>query len=341
MSDILLLYVLRVNDLDRALTFYRDMLRFRPNSYDPEQQTAQLMTPDGGTLFLTSDPDLDVAALFVPEETGKEEEERFASDPLKKRLETETAAPSDVRGEEIPDLVGVKVFEAPKSSGEREPAPSPEIREVDKGESLHFPGEDLLVCQERLSGFGIPDLLLEEYPGVEQVLKIQDPEGYQVHLHESLRLPDEEVIALYRKGPDLLDGAILGLEDEDLDLKTSEGETLRQLILQIIDFDLEMMQRVKWALAENGRSYTIPLYHPDEWAENLHYANRTVHVEVSLFRLLREHILNQVEAIPKALDHHLVSEQGSVEVRTMMQVTVETIREQIQTILETRSLHGK
>lgn len=338
MSEILLLYVLRVVDLDRALTFYRDMLRFRPICYDPEQGTARLMTPDGGKLLLTSNPDLDVAALFASEETtGKEEEEGFASGPLKGGWETGTAAPSpEVAVEEIPDL-----FETPEPTGERKQASPPEIREVDKEEILHFPGEDLLVCQERLTAFGIQDLLLEEYPGVEQVLKMRDPEGYQVHLHESLRLPDDEVISLYRKGPDLLDGAILGLEEEDLDLKTPEGETLRQLILQIIDFDLEMMQRMKWALAENGRSYTIPLYHPEEWAENLHYATRTVHVEVSLFRLLREHILNQVEVIPEALDHHLVSEQGSVEVRTMMQVTMETIREQIQTILETRSLHGK
>ena len=58
---------------------------------------------------------------------------------------------------------------------------------------------------------------------MEQVLKMQDPDGYRVFLHESLRLPDEEVIALYRKGPDLLEGAILGLEEEELDLKTPGG----------------------------------------------------------------------------------------------------------------------
>lgn len=338
MSDALLLYVLRVIDLDRSLTFYRDMLRFNPVSYDPEQRTARLLTPDGVTLFLTADPELDVAALLrregavkpgetpvPPEEEG--ETESPVAPPPKRELETGGEEPVDLRV-------------TPGSEPESSP-PFYEIREVDKEGALHFPGEDLLVSQERLAAFGIPDLLLEETPGVEQVLKMQDPDGYRVFLHESLRLPDEEVIALYRKGPDLLEGAILGLEEEELDLKTPGGESLRQLVLQIVDFDLEMMQRVKWAMAENGRSYTIPLYQPDEWAHALRYDSRSVQVEVHLFRLLREHILHQVEAVPEAMDHHLVSEQGSVEVRTMLQVVAETAREQIQTILNTRHHYGK
>ncbi|MFD1434168.1 hypothetical protein ACFQ5F_04415 [Kroppenstedtia eburnea] len=330
MSDALLLYVLRVIDLDRSLTFYRDMLRFNPVSYDPEQRTARLFTPDGGILFLTTDPDLDVAALLRQEEAGGP---------------GETPAPmASAEDEEVPPPEREEEPVDPMVSQESEPessSPFHEILEVDKEEGLHFPGEDLMVAQERLAAFGIPDLLLEETPGVEQVLKMEDPDGYRVCLHESLRLTDEEVIALYHKGPDLLEGAILGLEEEDLDLKTPEGESLRQLILQIVDFDLEMMQRVKWAMAENGRSYTIPLYPPEEWAQALQYDSRSVQVEVQLFRLLREHILHQVEAVPEAMDHHLVSEQGSVEVRTMLQVVAETAREQIQTILNVRHQYGK
>ena len=58
------MYVLRVIDMDRSVTFYRDMLRLISLSYDPEQRTARLLTPDGVTLFLTADPELDVAALL-------------------------------------------------------------------------------------------------------------------------------------------------------------------------------------------------------------------------------------------------------------------------------------
>lgn len=329
-SDAILLYVLRVIDLDRSLIFYRDMLRFNPFSYDPEQGTARLFTPDGGILFLTTDPELDVAALLEQEGDGGSEETAASLLPAED-IETE-GVPSGTE-EEPADLMETR-------GSETETSPSYEIREVEQGEGLHFPGEDLLVSQERLAAFGIPDLLLEETPGVEQVLKMHDPDGYEVSLHESLRLTDEEVIDLYNKGPDLLEVAVMGLE-EDLDLTTPEGESLRQLILQIVDFDLEMMQRIKWAMAENGRAYTIPLYDPDEWAESLSYSNRPVHVEVQMFRLLREHILHQLEAVPEAMNHHLVSEQGSVEVRTMLQVVAETSREQIQTILNTRHQYGK
>ncbi|SMO84461.1 hypothetical protein [Melghirimyces algeriensis] len=216
-----------------------------------------------------------------------------------------------------------------------------EVREVRKEEVLRFPKENLLLLQKRLAHWGVSDLLLEETPAVEQVLNMRDPDGYRVALYESLRLPDEEIIDLYRKGPDLLEGAILGLEDEELDLETEEGDTIRQILLQIVDFDLEMMQRMKWALAENGRSYTITLYNPEDWMEKLEYASRPVHTEIHMFRLLREHFLNQLEIIPGAMDHYLVSEQGKVEVRTMMQVTAETAWEQIQILMSTRHIRER
>ncbi|WP_146172099.1 VOC family protein [Melghirimyces profundicolus] len=347
MSETIPLHVLRITDLNRSLTFYRDMLGFEPDWEDPERGTVRLVAPDGDRILLTSDPELDIRTLFAPETPPREPAEPEPAVP-EERLEPESeedqAAPDGgPDGEQAPNPEAEPVGSY-DPFGEEEPkgqVGTYQILEANKEEPLRFPGENLEYFQERLAMYGLPDLLLEENPGVEQVLKIQDPDGYRIALYESLRLDDEEVIALYRKGPDLLEGAILGLENEDLEWETEEGETIRQLILQIVDFDLEMMQRIKWALAESGRKYTIPLYDPEEWAEKLHYASRPVQAELGMFRFVRDHVLSQLETVSGAMDRYLVSEHGNVEVRTMVQVAGESVREQVQTIMETRRRYGK
>lgn len=344
------LNVLRVTDLNKSLTFYRDKLGFEVDWEDPALHSLRLRSPDGQSIFLTTDPELDVQAMYAPQAT---ESESFPTDdPVPVPEEVEDDAPildgqgktedNEVERSEAEPVDPLAEEGQPTAESEAfSSKPEYEVREVSKEEGLQFPGEDLEVFQERLEAFGIYDLLLEETPGVEQVLKMRDPDDYLISLREELRMSDEEVLELYRKGPDLLEGAILGLEEEDLDWETAEGLTIRQMILQIVDFDLEMMQRVKWALAENGRSYKIPLFDPDEWGERLHYTQRTIHVEVNLFRMLREHLLNQLYVVADGMGHYLVSDQGEVEVRTMVQVAAETVREQIQIIMEARRHYGK
>ncbi|MFC4076192.1 hypothetical protein [Salinithrix halophila] len=348
MSEEKPLQVLRVSDFHTSLTFYRDKLGFEAERIDLEAGAALLVAPGGSLLLVTENPDLDAAAYLaettVPAQlfTHREEPEGGDNPALQ-----EEDAPSELLeedGEPVsqPVQAADETFAEEKEPGEREETPAPRIVEVGREDRLEFPGENLLFHQERLAALGIRDMLLEEYPAVEQILLLKDPDEYQVAFHESLRLSDEELLSLYTKGPDLLEGAILGMLDEDLDLPVEEGgETIRRIILQLVDFDLEMTQRIKWALAEPGHSYPLPLYDPDQWAESLRYESRPIHVEVGMLRLLRDHILILCEQIPDALDRHLVSERGTVEVRTMLQVVAETSREQIQTVLDVRHQYGK
>ncbi|MDR6226136.1 hypothetical protein [Desmospora profundinema] len=373
MSDSFLISVIRVADFHTSLTFYRDKLGFRVDWMDPDIQTAQLTGTGQELLVLTANPELDVRSLYPADQVVDGELEESATDPTsgadsKEPVPAEPGSVSETEesaetgpaaeGEKAVDPVNV---EAPAEQTDQQGTPGEEwtgdplveeveesspaarwhFREVEPEGTLSFYGENLVLFQEHLSVLAVPDLLLEESPGVEQVLTFKDPDGYRIAFHESLRLSDEELLELYRKGPDLLEGAILGLTEEDLDLPVEEGVTIRQLVLQMVDFDLEMMQRMKWALAESGRSYPIPLYDTEEWAEALAYDRRPTHVELSMYRLLRDHILTMCESVEGALDRHLVSEQGIVEVRTMMQVVAETSREQIQSILDTRHQYDK
>ncbi|PTM59879.1 hypothetical protein [Desmospora activa] len=364
MSDQLLISVIRVADFDTSLIFYRDKLGFRVDWIDVEIRTAQLVGPKEELLVLTDDPELNVLDLYPAEQVAAAVEDpaiaMVTSVPPEQVADVQAISgdgegtmqpPAEWPKEELEEneegWTGKPLVEEVEGEEEREKEKKVEaearwqFREVESGGTLSFQGENLLMFQEHLSVLAVPDLLLEESPGVDQVLTLSDPDGYRVAFYEDLRMSESELIDLYRKGPDLLEGAMLGLTEEDLDLPVDEEMTIRQVVLQIIDFDMEMMQRIKWALAESGRSYPIPLYDADEWVETLAYQHRPVHVELSMHRLIRDHVLTLCERVENALERHLVSEQGTVEVRTMMQVVAEASREQIQSILETRHQHGK
>ncbi|GGE07469.1 hypothetical protein GCM10011571_05940 [Marinithermofilum abyssi] len=363
MSEIQPLLVLRVTDLEASVSFYRDKLGFSVEWLDEEMQAARLVAPGGADILLTSDPDLDIASLFRAEKGAESAPE---ADPVPEKLTLTKGADEEAWESSVSDEIPDALEEAVKGEQDRQaegldeadPGPEDEVpagrAETSEPEELPFPiveltkedrieceGENLLVFQERLAALGVHDMLLEETPGIEQTLLVPDPDGYTVAFRESLRMSDEDVIALYRKGPDLLDGAIMGLREDDLNLLVEEDEwTIRQTVLHMVDFDLEMTQRIKWALAEPGREYKLPLFDPDDWAETLDYANRPIQAEVATFRLIRDHVLTICEHLPDALDRSLVSEQGTVEVRTMMQVVAETAREHIQNILRTRRVYG-
>ncbi|SDX03880.1 hypothetical protein SAMN05444487_10956 [Marininema mesophilum] len=370
--------LLRVNDFHTSLLFYRDKIGFTMERYDVERETVLFSTP-GDRLIVTANRELDVEAFVNEnrpqpfggsfqedqEETRSEEVELFQqtppdehnkgetqseeatpeveSEPKEEQAETETQLEKELDEKMYTeDLIGEITEDSPNGPAEEATISekSPQIEEVSRGERMVFPGENLLFHQERLTHLGVIDLYLEEYPGVEQLLILKDPDGYEIAFCEDRRLDQEELFSLYEKGVDLLDGVIIGMTEEELDRVTREGTTIRHTILQLVDFDMEMAQRIKWALAEPGRSYPLPLYEVEEWAQALDYASRPIHGEVAMLRLLREHILTLCDRIPDALTRHLVSEHGKVEVRTMMQVAAETAREQVQSILDTRPFHA-
>lgn len=339
------LHVLRVDNLNASILFYRDKLGFTMGWFDPDQSAAGLMAPGEVELYLTSNPDLDISSLFPEGEENPDPVPAKNLDDIEDALTAfyqekpeEWHGTDEPKGEEEHPSSPEEEEQSTQPEEQQEtPVPSRTVVEQSKEEPLDLPGHDLYNYQERLVGFGVADMLLEVSPGVEQVLTVHDPDGYQLAFHESLQLSDEEVLELYRKGPDLLEGTIMGLTEEDLD-QVPEGEewTIRQIVLHMVDFDLEMMHRIKWALADPGRSYPIPLFEPAEWAETFNYQNRSIQGELAMFRLLREHILLLCSGLSDALDRSVVSEKGKVEVRTMMQVVGETAQEQVQQILDAR-----
>ncbi|MCL6600342.1 MAG: DinB family protein, partial [Alicyclobacillus macrosporangiidus] len=126
------------------------------------------------------------------------------------------------------------------------------------------------------------------------------------------------------------------------DLRRAPGKwSIRETVLHLVDSDVTTVITMKFALAEPGRIFTRSPYNPDKWAEGAAYARRTIHVEVQLFSLMRQHILGMCHVLPDALDRTVVRENGEVvSVRFLMKLLAGHAMGHINQILETRRVHN-
>lgn len=149
-----------------------------------------------------------------------------------------------------------------------------------------------------------------------RTLTLQTPEGYKISYWQEFETADENILALYASGPDQLETALAGLNEDDLDMAAAPGKwTIRQQVLHVVDLEMAAAHKLKYILAdvEPGRTYVSSRFEQDAWAEGMNYAARPIATEVALFRLLREHIRIVCSHIPGALQRSAVVGGGRTE----------------------------
>ncbi len=205
---------------------------------------------------------------------------------------------------------------------------------------LHRPDVSALSAAFRNRGLmsGEP---VTPYPGYRHLL-LPDPDGYLLAFWESLPLADEEVLALYRSGPERLRLAVDGLREADLDLPRAPGKwTVREIVHHLVDSDLATYQVIRMALALPGRTIHPDLWEPDEWMAGLRCGERPIGPAVDLLSASRAWTLEAVEHLPGALSRGVQWPSGyQAEVRDLLrQVGGHAIHHIIQ-VEETRRKHG-
>lgn len=112
----------------------------------------------------------------------------------------------------------------------------------------------------------------------------------------------EAVMIRFREGPALLEQALAGLKDADLDALPAEGGwTIRQIVHHLVDGDDLWKPGIKAALGAEGGEYTLGWYwaHPQEvWAERWGYAHRSLDESLALLKAGRAHVVQLLEAVP-------------------------------------------
>ena len=113
-----------------------------------------------------------------------------------------------------------------------------------------------------------------------------------------------ETFALYTDGPTLLDSALSGLSETDLDLALSaDSWSIRQIVHHLADGDDIWKICIKAALGNSDGVFTLQWYwdRPQmEWSANWEYASRDIESSLALLRANRRHIMELVQQIPDA-----------------------------------------
>jgi uncharacterized damage-inducible protein DinB len=104
------------------------------------------------------------------------------------------------------------------------------------------------------------------------------------------------------EGPPLLERALAGLQDADLDKPPAQGGwTIRQVVHHVVDGDDLWKTCVKVALGNEQAEFTLAWYWvlPQEvWADRWAYAHRSVDVSLALLKANRDHILQLLRQMP-------------------------------------------
>lgn len=112
----------------------------------------------------------------------------------------------------------------------------------------------------------------------------------------------DQTLARYAAGPDLVQAAIQDLDDTQLDLTLSaEGWSIRQLIHHIADGDYLWKEFLLRAAGDPEREFSLEWYWclpQDEWVKRWSYAEREVSHSLALFQANRQHTLELLRQIP-------------------------------------------
>jgi uncharacterized damage-inducible protein DinB len=148
----------------------------------------------------------------------------------------------------------------------------------------------------------------------------------------TLAADQRSVLRRYLEGPELLERALTGLQDVELDAPPSQGGwTIRQVVHHIVDGDDLWKMCIKAALGNEEGEFTLEWYWElpqDTWADRWGYAHRPLDVSLALFKAIRAHIAQLLEQVPDGWSR-------SVSVRTPQG----TERLSVQFVIEMQTEH--
>jgi uncharacterized damage-inducible protein DinB len=109
----------------------------------------------------------------------------------------------------------------------------------------------------------------------------------------------KEILEQFRQGPDILENALAGLSDSEMDYVPSNGGwTIRQIVHHIVDGDDIWKTSIRIALGNENAEFSLAWYlafPQTEWAKRWSYESRSIDVSLALLRANRNHILQLLE----------------------------------------------
>ena len=119
-----------------------------------------------------------------------------------------------------------------------------------------------------------------------------------------MKAPDDRdsVLARFMEGPALLERALAGVQDAELDAPPLQGGwTIRQIVHHIVDGDDIWKLGIKVALGNERVEFSLDWYRTlqqEVWADRWAYANRSIDTSLALLKAIRNHVLQLLEQVP-------------------------------------------
>ncbi len=106
-----------------------------------------------------------------------------------------------------------------------------------------------------------------------------------------------DAIALFRRGPEILDRAIAGVSEEESKFVLAPGKwTIRQIVRHLTDTEIVVGMRLRQMIAEDRP--LMATFDQDLWADHLHYNDCDVFDSARKFRILRDDMSAVLESLP-------------------------------------------
>ncbi len=159
----------------------------------------------------------------------------------------------------------------------------------------------------------------------------------------------QTILAKYADGPILLDSALAGLSEMDLDLAPgADSWSIRQIVHHLVDGDDIWKACIKMALGNQNALFSLQWYTAKtqtEWAESWAYAQRDIAPSLEMFRANRGHIMDLLEHIPDACERSIrLDRPGKEEMRItvfdVLELHVRHLTEHLESIQAIRQAHG-
>jgi hypothetical protein len=158
----------------------------------------------------------------------------------------------------------------------------------------------------------------------------------------------EAILKQYADGPSLLDSALAGLSETDLDLALSDDSwTIRQIVHHIVDGDDLWKTCIKMALGNSDALFSLQWYTvrtQREWSESWAYSRRGIESSLALYRANRRHMVELLENFPGACERSIRFERPGKEeihitVFDVVELHVDHLTEHIESIQAIRKAH--
>jgi hypothetical protein len=159
----------------------------------------------------------------------------------------------------------------------------------------------------------------------------------------------DQILERYQAGVNLLQAAIQGLDEAQLDLSlAADSWSIRQLIHHIADGDYLWKEFLLRAAGDAEQTFSLEWYWclpQDEWVKRWSYAEREVSTSLDLLRANRAHTLNLLEQIPWLWEKSLLiptrkGGQESVTVSEVVEMQARHVEGHVEDIRQIRRTHG-